>query len=332
MGWSSSQTQSQSQNKEEDSMGWGAVVGAGLQLAGASQEGKAAENLAAINARNALYDTYAAGPNAGMMGLWDKAMDPRLGGYAGTVGARGAATYIRENVTSTPGYQRAIALGMDPTMYAQAQQQAAGGLGTITGAASGMQSLINAGGLQMTPEQVSQGAQSLLSPDLINAQVDAYGRDIGRNLGENVITGIRSSDIGSGNLGSSRGGVQEAIATRAAADRIANFRGGLVGNALTQSQNLLQSNISNQLGGYGSLANMGQAQMQGASGLTGFQGEQLSNLFNVGKLQQGLAEADIQNRIGARDWGWNLNTQKMQTLQGLAGMGNLVNPLTAKVN
>ena len=54
----------------------------------------------------------------------------------------------------------------------------------------------------------------------MNGMIDSASRDISRNLYENQMPGIAAYSAGTGTMGSSRRGAQEAIAERGAADRV----------------------------------------------------------------------------------------------------------------
>ena len=65
----------------------------------------------------------------------------------------------------------------------------------------------------------------------MNGMIDSVGRDISRNLYEDQMPGIAAASAGAGQTGSSRRGAAEAIASRGAADRLADTSATLRGNA-----------------------------------------------------------------------------------------------------
>jgi hypothetical protein len=233
--------------------------------------------------------------------------------------------YINTQAGASEGLNQAIAMGLDPTMYNTARFQSQNGLNLINQGGTGLQNYLNSGQQNVTGSNVADYASGLLNSNLINQQMDAYSNDIARNLGENQLTGIRSADIATGNLGSSRGGVQEAIARRGAEDRIAAFRGNLVGNALNEAGSQLQNNVQNTMSGYQNMLNAGNTAQQGAGNLLNLSQDQLTQLYNVGKAQQGVEQANLNNQIGQRDF--NLMNQQALAgqLQNYQGVGNLIN-------
>ena len=81
----------------------------------------------------------------------------------------------------------------------------------------------------------------------LDGQIDAASRDIVRNLGENVMTGNASMAAGTGNSGSSRRAVMDAIAQRSAGDRIADISSNLRGNAYNTGLGIAaQQGLANQ--------------------------------------------------------------------------------------
>ena len=93
---------------------------------------------------------------------------------------------------------------------------------------------------------------SLVDNDLLNSQISASTRDIYRDLNENQMTGIASNSVGTGNAGSTRRGVAEAIAQRGADDRASDVAAGIRSNAYNQAvgvaANQAQANQGAQMG------------------------------------------------------------------------------------
>lgn len=233
--------------------------------------------------------------------------------------------YINQNAGTNEGLNQAIQMGLSSTPYDTARTLTNQGISLTQSASGGLGNYLTQGQQNIGAGDITSYTNLLLDPSLINSQVDAYSRDIARNLGENVITGIRSADVATGNLGSSRGGIQEAIARRGAEDRIADFRGGLVSNAMNQAQNQLQSNVGNTMSGYRDLSNFGNATQQGAQNLLNLSQDQLIQLYNVGKAQQGIEQSNLNNQIGARDFGLTNQQNLANALQNYQGVGNLIN-------
>lgn len=151
---------------------------------------------------------------------------------------------------------------------------------------------------------------SFMDNDVLNGQIDAVTRDIGRNLHENTLTGIASNSVGTGNTGSSRRSVKEAIAERGAADRIADVSAGMRYNAyndgMNKSLDISKSNVNNS----NNLLNMGlSAGVNGANTMNMANGMQLNNMqagFNAGNYMRGYDQQVIDADINK----WNYNQNK----------------------
>lgn len=75
------------------------------------------------------------------------------------------------------------------------------------------------------------GLSRYINNDILSGQIDAVGRDVTRNLTEQVKPTIAANAAVTGNSGSSRRAVQDAIAERGAADRMADISAGMRFNA-----------------------------------------------------------------------------------------------------
>ena len=157
-------------------------------------------------------------------------------------------------------------------------------------------------------------AQAANNPQM-DGMVDAASRDVVRNLGENTLPGIAGQSASAGALGSSRRGMLEGIATRGAADRIADIGANLRGNAYQQGigQGLQQGQFGAQgLQGLGQLGmnqyqygntglyNVGNAG-QNLYGLGGTLAGQGAGIMNIGANMYGGANTNLLNLGGARN-------------------------------
>jgi hypothetical protein len=133
----------------------------------------------------------------------------------------------------------------------------------------------------------------------VNQMIDASSRDVTRNLTENLLPQYRGMASSTGNLGGSRLGIAEGVATRGTADRIgdisADIRSNLYNRGLSTEENLSQSNADrlNQLAYQRAM--MGQN--LGSTGLgaigTGY-GMGSQNIAGLGSLGQYYREAPWQ--------------------------------------
>lgn len=288
------------------------LVGAGSSIIGGALQGQAAENAAAFNSRvNAAM--YTGGPFRPTIAPLTQLVDQLTQGYQNR-------SYIPTQAGTNQYYDQALSR-LTPQAYDEINRTAALGLGGQQQAQQNLADMIASGKTQYTMEDITKSAGQLLNSDLINQQIDAYGRDINRNLGAEI-SAIRSADIGSGNLGSSKDAVKQAIAERGAADRMAAFRGNLVGNALNTAQGTITGNITTNLNANQQLGNMGAGVAQGANLLSGLNQSQLQQLLTGGNIAQNLENQSIQNQIGARDFNINDLRNYQNQLVGLSQVAN----------
>lgn len=112
-----------------------------------------------------------------------------------------------------------------------------GGYGTASNAAN----LMAGGNVYSAPTTNGLNYATLagaVNNPYLDGQIDAASRDVMRNLNENELTGNAALAAGTGNSGSSRRAVMDAIATRGAADRVGDISATMRGNAYSQGLGL----------------------------------------------------------------------------------------------
>lgn len=160
-------------------------------------------------------------------------------------------------------------------------------------------------------------AQASYNPYL-DGQIDAASRDVMRNLGENQLTGNAAMAAGTGNSGSSRRAVMDAIAMRGAGDRVADISSNMRGQAYNT--------------GLGIAAQQGLANQNAALGTNslnaGLMGQGANLAFNIGQAgQQGMGQAyqtGVNNAQLAQDTGNYLRQYQQQLLD--TQYSNQMNP------
>lgn len=182
------------------------------------------------------------------------------------------------------------------------------------------------GGLNYNTQDIVSGAQGLINNDLLQGQIDATNRGIQRNLTEQAFTGIDRNAVGSGNLGSSRAGIAQAVAAREASQQMADnesaIRSNAYNNALSQSQSVLNSNNANMFSGYQGLSGLGNNLASQAGSYANSLNSGLSNLGQVASLEAMLQQNNQANLIGERDYIANLIGQYyLPTVGTIGGMG-----------
>lgn len=153
-------------------------------------------------------------------------------------------------------------------------------------------------GIDPTEQIIANAGQYANSP-YAEGMIDAAGRDVTRNLYENQLPTLAKAAAGSGNTNSTRAGVENAIATRGAADRLADIsssiRGQLFNTGLQQSQNQFNQNLTNSLAANQQLSN---AYGAGLNGM--IQGQQmLGNAFDQGNAAGGVFQNQQQNQLNS---------------------------------
>lgn len=189
---------------------------------------------------------------------------------------------------------------------------------------------IAGGSLNYSTGDIANAAGSLYNSDLVQKQIDAANRGIQQNLTEQQFTGIDRNAVGSGNLGSSRAGVAQAIAARDATQMMTDNANTITGNAYNQAintaANTLQNNVGTQLQGIAgsgnaanTIYNQGATYSQNAlSGLNGY--------LSSAQLQQMLQGQQQTDAIGNRDYLANLISQYyLPVSSNIAGLGGQTN-------
>lgn len=190
------------------------------------------------------------------------------------------------------------------------------------------------GRASMDPTQSIIGAAGQYANNpFVDGLIDASSRDVTRNLFERELPGINRAASGSGNLNSTRAGVESAIASRGAADRLAdissNIRSQFFGKGLDMAQGQFNQNLSNQLMANADLLRAGQFGMQGLAGTqdiaaTGFkQGQAAGGVFNAQDQAQldankAVFDESIRNQLAVLA-GLTGTAQAGQGFKGTAG-------------
>jgi hypothetical protein len=181
----------------------------------------------------------------------------------------------------------------------------AAGYGQLGGQAQQyLGNVLGAGGFQAPTQQgIDMGTVgSLINNPLLQQQIEASTRDIGRGLTEQTLPGIASQSVATGNVGSTRRGVAEGIATRGAQDRAADIaaqiRGGAYNQALgigaqqaaANQQAQLSTNQLNQALASGTLGQAGNLYMGSLGQAFGFGQGALAPQQQAAQLSQGYAQ------------------------------------------
>ena len=175
--------------------------------------------------------------------------------------------------------------------------------------------------------------RNYMNNDVISGQVDAASRDVTRNLYENQLTGNAAAAAGTGNLGSSRRGVMDAIAMRGAGDRIADISSGIRSSAYSNALDIeanrasQNANLSQQTGLAGDQTRMGAAGMLNQIGNQGagmlMDANNLGTSFANNEVMAGNAfQRDENANIAANMQKWNADWDLLNRYYGIIGSGN----------
>ena len=184
------------------------------------------------------------------------------------------------------------------------------------------QSIYSLAGQDPTQSIINNAGQYANNP-YISGMIDAANRDVSRSLAENDLPSMNRSYAGTGNLNSSRAGVQDAITQRGAMDRMADtssqIRSQFFGQGLGMAQNQYNNNLSNMMSANNQLYNAGN---MGSSLLNAGQNYATNN-FNQGQQAGGMFQQQNQNRLNANQDFFNQSLQnRLAVLQALNGTYN----------
>ncbi|MFA0813727.1 hypothetical protein [Microbulbifer epialgicus] len=228
--------------------------------------------------------------------------------------------------------QAAMGFGNTANGYANQMTGAANGFGNTANVMQNYLNQVMGGGGFQTPMQNGvdmNTVNSLIDNDLLNSQITASTRDIYRDLNENQLPGIASGAVSTGNAGSTRRGVAEAIAARGADDRASDVAAGIRSNAYNQAvgvaANQASANQNAQMNTNNLNANMATSNFGTAGNLfnSGY-----GNAFNMGMGgvnmmgQGGSAMQNYMQQVAMAPW------QKLQLYQGSVGNPIMLNEST----
>jgi hypothetical protein len=186
------------------------------------------------------------------------------------------------NLYNNYGMPNKEVAGLNPMMGANAgfatgggnniyQQQLMSSLNNMGGygAAANTANMMSGGNVYGTPMNrgidMQTAAQASYNP-FLDGQIDAASRDVTRNLNENQLTGNAAMAAGTGNSGSSRRAVMDAIATRGAGDRVADISSNMRGQAYNTGLGIAaQQGLANQSAQLGTNAVNANLMNQGAN-------------------------------------------------------------------
>lgn len=178
-------------------------------------------------------------------------------------------------------------------------------------------------GVDPTQAIISSAGQFADNP-FTQGMIDSASRDVTRQLFERDLPGINRAATGAGNLNSTRAGVESAIATRGAADRLtdmsSDIRGRFFNQGLTMSQNQFNENLRNMLAANQDLLRAGEFGMRGITGAQDIAGTGFKQGVGAGSLFQGQEQAELDANRAVFD---ESLANRLSVLNSLLGAGQI---------
>lgn len=200
---------------------------------------------------------------------------------------------------------------------------AAQGRGIDTQTAGQARGMVTNAGAAQNQGFTQANLGNYINNDVLNSQIDSASRDVVRNLQENQLTGNASNAAASGNSGSSRRAVMDAIATRGAADRIGDISANMRGQAYNQAMGI-EANRASQNAGFNQQTNLANASAANQLASTGLNIAAQQGQQNVGNQQQtNLANQASGNQFQSQGVGVAANQAAAN--QGAANQFGLAN-------
>lgn len=244
-----------------------------------------------------------------------------------------AATDFTRGVMQNPAYMGQRVAGLNPFQTNSAMDfgnfnDATGTLGSLAQFNTGMNNLGAANQFGMNASdlfrQYSDGSgainagYNLANSDMANNLINASSRDVTRQLFERDLPGVNRAAAGSGNINSTRAGVESAIAQRGAADRLTDLSSNIRSSFFDKGVNQFNQNLTNALGANNQLLQSGNF---GINALGAGQGFGL-NAFQGGQAAGGVFQGQDQRMLDADKAVFDESfANRLAALQGLAGIG-----------
>lgn len=181
--------------------------------------------------------------------------------------------------------------------------------------ASGLIENAAKGGNDITTDKINKAASDLYQSDLVKSQKEQLAKDVKEGLA-GQIQGLNQQAVASGNMGSSRAGVAEGVATGKAAEAIATggaqIENAAIANAYQQAQGILQGNQQAQLSSANTLGSLGLNQAGLGMETAALEQQRLQNALTGSQIGQNYTQAVLDNKWfnaqGEKQAGWdNIN-------------------------
>lgn len=205
------------------------------------------------------------------------------------------------------------------------------GIGGIGGASDVLGNLAQGGG-KITSDDINKMAKDLYQSDRVDSQVAQLSKDVNEGL-KGQLQNLNQQSSASGNMGSSRAGVAEGVATGKAADAIAQGSAAIKNQAMQdatqQAIGTLSGNVSNQMGAASQWGNLGLGAGQLGGTSANISNQILQNQLTGAGITQNQAQNVLNNnwfnQQGQANAGWD-NLSKLLGMAGsIGGLGGTNN-------
>lgn len=186
--------------------------------------------------------------------------------------------YLMDIYNQAAALNRANPNGMQQFYQGQQQLGQAGGAFDQSGqqlGQAGQYLQASQGGINAANQgfgQSMQNLQGMANPNQVDPMMDVYARQLGQQLNEQILPGMRGEAAVAGQLGSSRAQIGQALATSRTGQQLQDFGAQLYSDqqnrALAANQGL-QQGAAGYLQGAGMMQNIGQGMGQIAQGYQG---------------------------------------------------------------
>lgn len=164
-------------------------------------------------------------------------------------------------------------------------------------------------------------ANSQMADDLVAAST----RDIGRELYEQAMPNANRQYAATGNMNSSRAGIQDALLQRGAQDRAADMSAQIRQNMFNQGVGQYNTGFNNQLAAAQGLQNAYASGLDALGSGAGLGTQAINTLNSLGQGERGIAQAELDAQRAqfneARDIPMNLLGQLVNLSTGAQGFG-----------
>lgn len=254
----------------------------------------------------------------------------------------GSGDVLRQ-IMANPAYSGQRVAGLNPFQANSAMDfgrlnDQTGTLGAMSQFGTGMKNLVQGGQFGQNASDLynqyfsgnpNQGAMQAgadyANNPFVDGLINSSSRDVTRQLFERDLPGLTRNAAGTGNLNSTRAGVESAITQRGAADRLSDMTSNIRSSFFDKGVGQYNQNLSNALNTNNQLMNAGNFGLNALNngqdfGLNAFKGGQAA-----GGLFQIQDQAELDANKGQFDESQANLLNALKSIAGIAGVGGTFN-------